>query len=236
MSDKKTASDKKTVGENDRRQILAAGAAALPELALGGLDTSCVRPGRGPNAEYFPNAVLVTHERQRVLFYDDLLAGKIVLVTFMSIAGEARTRVTENLSRVQPYLGDRLGRDVFMYSLTTDPENDSPDALRAFAKRHGARPGWLFLTGAPGDLAELRGRFFHDAGHRGHSHPGEDCSLGLVRYGNEAAGIWGGVPGRAEPEWIARRLDWVTPKKAAAGTPRRRGPVPGAPFPGAIAG
>lgn len=224
---------------SDRRRVLAAGAAALPELvvpALGAPDAGdCRAPGSGPNAGYLPNVVLLTHEGRRVRFYDDLLLGRIVMVQFMSIAGEPATRATENLARAQAFLGGRLGRDVFLYSLTTEPERDTPEALARFAEQRGARPGWLFLTGEPADLALLRGRFFVDGGHPT-GHPTADCSLGLIRYGNESLGLWGSVPCRAEPDWIARRIDWVSPRQAGAGPHRRRGPVPGYPFPGAVAG
>jgi Cu/Zn superoxide dismutase len=73
----------------DRRTMLAqlaAGAAALPSLALGASaqgehaqhahdpsDCECARPHNGPYAGYFPN-VVVTHEGRRALFYNDLPA------------------------------------------------------------------------------------------------------------------------------------------------------------------
>ena len=217
-----------------RRKVLAAGAAAIPEAALdaAGLtalapegDEICARPPRvrGPHADYFPNLVLVTHEGQRALFYDDLLmGGKSVLINCMSIAGDADYPVTANLAQVQPYFGESLGRDVFMYSLSVDPE-DTPEALEAFAHRHGARDGWTFLTGAPDDVELLRGRLFsHNAG----VPHGTDCSVGLCRYGNESIGLWGACPARANPEWIAKRLSWVRPRPATAGPHKRRGPHP----------
>ena len=44
----------------------------------------CVRPANGPNAGYFPNVVVLTHESRRALFYDDLLRGRTVAVHFFS--------------------------------------------------------------------------------------------------------------------------------------------------------
>jgi hypothetical protein len=74
----------------------------------------------------------------------------------------------------------------------------------------------------------LRGRLFaHDATHHG-SAAVRDCSAGLVRYGNEAVGLWGSVPAKAEPEWIVKRLSWVeTRPSPAVGTFKRRGPIVG---------
>lgn len=222
---------------SDRRRVLAAGAAAIPDLAVGWTPpepadaAACASsPGAriagGRNAGYIPNVVVETHERRRALFYDDLLLGRAVMINFMSVANDAVYSVTANLARVQPYLGDRLGRDVFMYSLTVDPEHDTPEVLRAFAARHGARPGWLFLTGDPADMELLRGRLY---AHNGPHHPGlsaKDCSRGLARYGNEAIGLWGSVPARSNPEWIARRLSWVAPREPTAAPFKRRGPAP----------
>lgn len=190
---------------------------------------TCRRPprARGPHADELPNVVLTTHDYARVLFYDDLLMdGRTVLVNFMSIAGEADRQVTANLARVQPHLGEHLGREVFFYSISTDPA-DTPDALRAFAAANGARPGWLFLTGEAADVELLRGRLFVHAG----PHPAaggavKDCSAGLCRYGNESIGLWGGCPAISNPEWIARRLSWMMPRTPRPAPHRRRGPLP----------
>ena len=214
---------------------LAAGAAAFPAVALGSRwpharddepPCECARPRGGPYADYFPNVVVHTHEGRRALFYNDLLRGSTVLINCMSVGGEALNRSTANLVRVHRLLGDRAGRDVFMYSLTVEPERDTPRALAAFAEEQGVGPGWLFLTGRPDVLDALRERLFADLGARGHAHghARQDCSLGLVRYGNEAVGLWGAVPTQTEPEWIVRRLSWVGPRKAHPGQFTRRGP------------
>jgi protein SCO1/2 len=192
--------------------------------------TPCLRPPNGPKSEYFPNAVVLTHENRKALFYDDLLRGKTVLVSFMSVNDPGVDRLMETLRLVQGHIGSRLGRDVFMYSITVDPENDTPEALERLAARHGARPGWQFLTGETAALQRIRDRFFahgpvhdHDAGSV------EDCSLAMIRYGNEAVGLWGTVPSGARPELIAQRLSWVESRSAPAGSFKRRGPRPGAP-------
>lgn len=229
----------------NRRKVLAqlaAGAAAIPAVRLsaseqkphGAHDTAsqkncdCTRPGGGPYAEYFPNVVVHTHDGRKAFFYHDLLRGKTVLINCMSVKNEALYPVTANLVEVQRLLGDRLGRDLFMYSLTLDPENDTPRVLRAFAEKHGVKPGWLFLSAKPDDVQLLRGRLFaHDATHHGTAVV-RDCSAGLVRYGNEAVGLWGSVPAKAEPEWIVKRLSWVETRPApAVGIFKRRGPVVG---------
>jgi protein SCO1/2 len=208
----------------DRRELITAGAAALPGLALGMTDEPCERPARGPDAHHFPNHVVVTHEGARALFYDDLLAGKTVVIHCMSLATEPVYRTAEALARVQRLVGDRLGRDLFFYSLTVDPERDTPKALRDFAARRGAGPGWLFLTGETAVMHELRDRLYQGGAHVHDGQPG--CSLALLRYGNAAVGLWGSVPAKADPAWIAQRLSWVQARDLPQGPPRRRGPAP----------
>ena len=187
---------------------------------------ACVRPANGPNAGYFPNAVVVTHEGRRALFYDDLLRGKTAIVHFFSTRDAAAPRLAANLARVQPYLGARLGRDVFLYSLTTDPLHDTPAVLEAFAAGVEARPGWLFLTGEPASMELLKARMFSGSGGHHHDSSAEDCSLGMIRYGNEAVGLWGSAPASSPPETIAQRLSWVMTRPAAKGGFQRRGPTP----------
>jgi protein SCO1 len=210
----------------DRREILAAGAKAIPAIALGFGD-DCERPARGPDAGEIPNHVVITHQGAKALFYDDLLAGRTVVLHCMSIATEPQYRTAESLARVQPLLAGRLGRDVFFYSLTVDPERDTVYALRDFAARQGAGPGWSFLTGEPAALLDLKERLFSHGGHvHGAGGEAEDCAMAMLRYGNAAVGLWGAVPAGSDPEWLVRRLSWVESREPAAGPPRRGGPHP----------
>jgi protein SCO1 len=186
---------------------------------------ACVSPPNGPKSEYFPNLVVVTHENRRALFYDDLLRGKTVLINFMSIKDESRLRISENISKVQRHIGPRLGKDVFLYSITADPVNDTPEALERFAAMHNAQPGWLFLTGDPAAIQRIKDSLF--ARGTAHQHEAaEDCSAAMIRYGNEAVGLWGSVPSASRPEWIAQRVSWVESRPMPTRPFRRKGPVP----------
>lgn len=196
---------------NLRKMLAKAGAAAS--------SSDCSRPVRGPHSGFIPNVVVRTHLNQRAWFYDDLIWRKIVLIHCMSIGDTASYASIENLTQVQPLIGDELGRSVFIYSITTDPIHDTPTALRAFAKKCGARDGWLFLTGDAAPLALVRKRLFAHGG-------GQDCSMELLRYGNETAGLWGGTLVKSQPASIAERLTWITPADYPTGPPRRGGPPP----------
>lgn len=60
----------------------AAAAAMVPEPVAVAAEAAVER-GHSPFSERFPNLVLKTHEGKTIRFYDDLLAGKIVMINFM---------------------------------------------------------------------------------------------------------------------------------------------------------
>ena len=168
----------------------------------------------GPRAGYFPDVVLWTQENKTVRFYDDLIKGKIVLINFMYATCKGLCpRQTANLVQVQKALGDRIGRDIFMYSLTLKPEQDTPEVLRDYARGHGVKPGWLFLTGKPDDIETLRRKLGF-----AYSNPARDKDktkhIGVVLYGNEALDRWAACPAGTDASEIARYVLWMDgPKK-----------------------
>lgn len=56
---------------------------------------------------------------------------------------------TARLRQVQKLLGDRVGKDIFFYSISIDPYNDTPTTLKRYAEKFGIGPGWTLLTGRP---------------------------------------------------------------------------------------
>jgi protein SCO1/2 len=122
-----------------------------------------------------------------------------------------------------------MAKDVWFYSLTLEPEKDSPEVLANYAKMFGVGPGWLFLTGNPEDLETLRqnlGFAWND--------PVLDADLtnhiGTVKMGNEPRSWWGAAPSLADPRQIARLLVWMAPEPGQKGTighlPGERGSSP----------
>lgn len=150
-----------------------------------------------------PNVPLVTHQGRRVRFYDDLIRDRVVLINFMFVSCHGICpRTNASLARVQAALGEHLGRDVFLYSLTLDPVHDTPAVLEQYSTLLGARPGWTFLTGEPERLELLRRRLgFTDPD------PKIDADKtqhgGLVLLGDDAAGRWTVMPSLSNPDRIA---------------------------------
>ena len=109
---------------------------------------------------YFPNVELVTQDGRKVRFYDDVLKGKVVAINFIyTKCPDVCPLDTAALRRVQKLLGPRMGRDVHFYSISLDPKNDTPAALKKYMKTFDVGPGWTFLTGRPQDLALIQSKF-----------------------------------------------------------------------------
>ena len=165
---------------------------------------------------YFPNLVLTTHEGKKVKFYDDLVKDKIVVFNMFYAKCEGIcSPVTRNLVRVQNLLGDRVGKDIFFYSFSLKPREDTVPALKHYAEMHKVKPGWLFLTGSADDMELLRRKLgFVDPD----PEVDKDTSnhIGVLKYGNEPLQRWGGCPGMQAPDAIAEAISWVDwPKDSA---------------------
>jgi protein SCO1/2 len=106
-----------------------------------------------------PDVTLVTQHGKPVHFYDDLVKDKIFVFNFLfTTCGDFCPLGAARLSQLQDALGDAMGRDVFFYSITVDPEIDTPERLKEYADTFGAGPGWIFLTGKPEDIRKVRDR------------------------------------------------------------------------------
>lgn len=133
---------------------------------------------------YIPNVPLVTQDGQTVRLYEDLIKNKIVLINFMyASCKEVCPLATARMAQLQQALGDHVGRDIFLYSITLDPEHDTPAVLKKHAEAFHAGPGWLFLTGKPEDIAVVR----YKLGERSKSVT--DHNNGAMA-GNGATGEW----------------------------------------------
>ena len=168
----------------------------------------------------FPNVVLTTHDGKQVRFYDDLIKGKFVTINMMYSTCKATCPLTTaNLVQVQKLLADRVGHDLFMYSITLDPKQDTPEVLNAYAETFGVGPGWKFLTGNPDDIEQLRRRLGFAWANQ-EMDKNKDFHTGNLRYGNEPLMLWGMVPGIANPSWVAKCILFVDqPRTAQANQP-----------------
>ncbi|WP_009032805.1 SCO family protein [Indibacter alkaliphilus] len=102
---------------------------------------------------YIPEFRLTTHleqERGRAE-----MGGKITIVDFFFTSCPSICPVmSTEMERVDDAF--RNDDEVQIYSISIDPEYDTPEVLAEYAERHNANPDkWFFLTGDKGDIYNL---------------------------------------------------------------------------------
>jgi protein SCO1 len=159
--------------------------------------------------QHLPNVPLISHEGREMLFYDDMVKDKIVTVNFFySKCDEICPMVMANLVKVQKLLGEQVGRQIYMYSITLKPDQDTVDAVRKYRAALGAGPGWTFFSGTTENIDKIRKGI-------GFTYPepaiDRDTSqhIGNVRYGNEPLMLWAACPGQAHTKWVAESFEWM---------------------------
>jgi protein SCO1 len=154
-------------------------------------------------ADYFPNVVLQDHNGRRLRFYDDVIRGKVVSINFIfTNCTDICPLDTAQLRRVQQILGDRVGRDVHMYSISLSPENDTPATLRRFMRTYDVGPGWTFLTGSRADVDLIQRRL----GLRPVTAANLSQHDTSIITGNEATGQWIKRSAFENPQLLANLL------------------------------
>ena len=152
---------------------------------------------------YFGDIPLVDQNGGARRLYSDLLADKSVVIDFMftSCTGVCPV-MSRTFAHLQDWLGDRLGRDVYLISISVDPENDTPEKLAEYAARYKAKPGWYFLTGSKENVEAALLKLGQKAGDR-------ESHQNLFLIGNDRTGLWKKAFGLAKPEEIVPVVDSV---------------------------
>jgi protein SCO1/2 len=183
-------------------RVSRAGIATLFVAALAILFFAHPVAANGPDS-HFPNVELITQDGKTVHFYDDLIRGKIVAIDLIYTSCHyACPLETARLAQVQKKLGDRVGHDIFFYSISIDPEHDTPQALKAYMEKFHVGPGWTFLTGKKEDIDFLSKRL----GLYSDPSVNADGHIPHLLIGNEATGQW--IRGSAldNPSFQARMI------------------------------
>lgn len=87
------------------------------------------------------------------------LRGRVVVVGFIYTRcplPDYCPRVMTNLAGLRDRSGDRIGKDLVLLTITFDPQYDTADKLKEYARRYGADlPGWRLLTGTRAEVAPV---------------------------------------------------------------------------------
>ena len=169
--------------------------------------------------DYFPNVPLTTQDGVTVHFYDDLIKGRVVAIDLIyTHCMDSCPLETARLAQVQKMLGDRVGKDIFFYSISIDPDNDTPEELKAYAEKYHAGPGWLFLTGKKEDVELISKKIGLYSAPNPKNRDGHTPALLL---GNEATGQWMRNSALDNPRFLAIMIgdflnSWKNAKPPAA--------------------
>src|SRR5215213_7958126 len=162
-----------------------------------------------PAANYFSDVQLINQDGKPVRFYSDVLKGKTVVVNaFFTTCTSVCPPMNRNMEKIQEVLGDRVGRDVFLVSITVDPEVDTPARLKDYAQKFHAGPGWIFLTGKKENLdwaLYKLGQYVEQ----------KDDHKTIFIIGNEPTGLWKIAFGMANVAELVQVVESVVNDKGA---------------------
>ncbi len=151
-----------------------------------------------------PDLLLRNQHGERVRFYTDLIKGKVVVLTFFYATCGYICEIQGNvLTRLQASLGNRLGKEVFIISVTRDPAADTPARLKVWSKRFKVKPGWTLVTGEIDDVNQLLKMFVGDGPGASEMHSSD------VFVVNDKAQKWLVAPGVADPEPLLELINSV---------------------------
>ena len=174
-----------------------------PKTALSVDQNASAIEGPSPAHKYFTDVEVVNQNGQHLRFYTDLLRGKVVIInSFFATCQGSCLPMNRNLERLQDALGDHVGKDVHIISISVDPTVDTPANLREYARKLHARPGWYFLTGEKqnvGTALTKLGQFVDD----------KQNHLNIIIIGNDRTGLWKKAFALAPPEELFKVVESV---------------------------
>jgi cytochrome oxidase Cu insertion factor (SCO1/SenC/PrrC family) len=163
--------------------------------------------GSSPGQKYFSDVELINQNGEKMRFYSDLLKDKVVVInSFFSSCSSICPPMNQNFARLQKALGDRVGKDVHLISLSVDPETDTPSRLKEYAEKLGAKPGWHLLTGKKENIDWALYKV-------GHYVELKDDHTSVVIIGNEPRGVWTKAFGLAKPEELIKLVEDIINEK-----------------------
>lgn len=150
-----------------------------------------------------PDVEVSDQNGRRLHFYTDLIKGKTVVLNFIYTDCTAICPMMgRSFSRIQAALGEKLGRDVYLISVSMNPEADTPERMKAWGEQFGAKPGWILVTGEKASMDSLLRFMRGDPARKGDHTP-------ALLIGNYDRGVWIREFALAEPSRYTRMLEEI---------------------------
>ena len=196
---------KKTLGTAALALALTIGSTSLADEDPHAKHRAMMKQQAEPSAELadidLRDRTLLTQDGEQVAFVSDVVGDNIVVMDFVYTTCTTVCPVlTALFSQVQTKLGDRLGDDVVLVSLTVDATRDTPQRLKAYATKHRAQEGWVWLTGPKPTMDDvLTGLGAYSVNFE--EHPS------MVIVGDATTGEWKRLFGFPSPDRIMKLVD-----------------------------
>ena len=142
-------------GHEHHHHEATAGSDADPHAHHKAMLTKPAEPAKSADVD-LRDLNLVDQDGHEVKFVSDVIGDRIVVMDFVYTSCTTVCPVLSAVfQQVQGRLGDQLGKDVALVSVSVDPTRDTPQRLKAYAAKHKAQPGWIWLTGPKTTMDEV---------------------------------------------------------------------------------
>ena len=157
------------------------------------------------------NHMLVDQDGQELMFVSDVIGDNIVVMDFVYTTCTTICPVLSALfTQVQSKLGDAVGDEVMLVSMSVDPVRDTPQRLKAYSAKHRAGQGWLWLTGPKADVDDvLTGLGAYTSNFEDHP--------SMVLIGDGRTGEWKRLFGFPNPDRVVQIVNDLRERRRTGG-------------------
>jgi protein SCO1 len=168
------------------------------------MDQQPAESGLLPARLSIPDVEILNQDGKKQRLFTDLIKGRKVVINFIYTTCTAYCPLSgNNFAKLQTLLGERLGKDVFLLSISTDPETDTPAKLKIWSERFGPKPGWTLVTGNTPAMQTLLRAFLGEGPRRGFHTP-------VAFVVDDKSGGWKRTYGLEQPAKLVEMLDQVS--------------------------
>jgi protein SCO1 len=181
---------------------------------------SCHAPASSATAArskmMIPDVAVLDQHGNKLHFYTDLIKNKTVAINFIfTNCTTICPPLAATFARLQKEMGDKVGKDVHLISISVDPVTDTPERLKAWGAKFKAGPGWTFVTGEKQEIDKLLNALGTAVSKK------EDHTPALI-IGNDSRGLWTRTYGLAKINQILGVINDVMDGKVEDKSQTRR--------------
>ncbi len=159
-----------------------------------------------------PDSVLLDQDGREVRFYTDLVKGRVVAMNFIfTTCTTICPPMGANFGKLQKLMGERVGQDFEMISVSVDPAVDTPPRLRKWAEKFGRSSGWTLVTGSKPEVDRLLKALKVFT-------PDKSDHSPIVLLGDDARGEWTRAYGLAPAAKLAEMVGQLLETSAGSGS------------------